>query len=289
MSAPQYLRNIAAPAKLNLFLHVTGRRADGYHTLQTVFQLIDLCDWLDFELRPDGQLTLADDSGVPAEENLVLRAARALQAHANAGAGAHITLRKHIPQGGGLGGGSSDAATTLLALNRLWALHLPQDVLAEIGLQLGADVPFFLLGQNAWAEGIGDQLTPLELPQRWFLVMHPGPGVSTPAVFRHPDLTRNTPDAIITDFAQQWQAGSFFGHNDLQGVAVKLENSVQLALDLLPNSRMTGSGACVFAAFDTPARANAASVAVKLPDGMQAWVVQGLARHPAHLQIAQAQ
>jgi 4-diphosphocytidyl-2-C-methyl-D-erythritol kinase len=279
------LESQAAPAKLNLFLHVVGRRDDGYHLLESVFQLIDIADSLDFGFRTDGLLQLTgDDCGVPAHDNLVIRAARLLQDEAlrsgHAMLGADIHLRKQIPTGGGLGGGSSDAATTLMALNTLWKLDLCPAQLARIGLQLGADVPFFLGGGNAWVQGVGEQLTPMDLPERWFLVLHPGVGVSTPAIFRSTDLTRNSPHAIMSDFAQAWSDGQFFGRNDLQAVAVKQEHAVAQALQILPNSRMTGSGSCVFAVFDSQHAATQASEKLNLPSSMRVWVCRGLSRHP---------
>lgn len=277
------LIGLPAPAKLNLFLHITGRRQDGYHTLETVFQLIDLGDSLDFELTNNGQILLLDNSGIIPEKNLVVRAARALQAESRwAGQGINIRLHKRIPLGGGLGGGSSNAATALLALNKLWQLELSADRLATIGLNLGADVPFFLCGHNAWAQGIGEELTPLTLPKRWFLLVYPGVSISTQKIFAHPDLTRNTPRAIISDFTQTWKLAGYFGRNDLQTVAARLENPVAIALASVPNSRMTGSGACVFAAFPSLALAQQAKHSVKLPSGMLAWVVESLPEHPLH-------
>ncbi len=274
-----------APAKLNLFLHVVGRRDDGYHLLESVFQLIDIADTLDFASRADGLLQLTgDDCGVPAHDNLVMRAAKFLQDEAlrmgRSVTGAVIHLRKRIPTGGGLGGGSSDAATTLMALNALWQLNLPSTRLIQIGLQLGADVPFFLGGGNAWVQGVGERLTPIDLPERWFLVLHPGVGVSTPAIFRSTDLTRNSPHAIMSDFAQAWSDGQFFGRNDLQAVAVKQETAVAQALQILPNSRMTGSGSCVFAVFDSQHAATQAFEKLNLPSSMRGWVCRGLSRHP---------
>ena len=277
------LIGLPAPAKLNLFLHITGRRQDGYHSLETVFQLIDLKDSLDFESTNNGQILLSDNSEILPEKNLVVRAARALQAETKwAGQGVNIRLHKQIPVGGGLGGGSSNAATTLLALNKLWQLELSADRLAAIGLSLGADVPFFLCGHNAWAQGIGEELTPLALPKRWFLLVYPGVSISTQKIFAHPDLTRNTPRAIISDFTQTWKLAGYFGRNDLQTVAARLESPVAIALNSVPNSRMTGSGACVFAAFQSLALAKQAKHRVKLPSKMRAWVVKSLPKHPLH-------
>jgi 4-diphosphocytidyl-2-C-methyl-D-erythritol kinase len=280
------LLGVPAPAKLNLFLHITGRRVDGYHNLETVFQLIDLADTLDFESTKSDQVFLISDTEIPSEQNLVVRAARALQAEPEwSGQGVSITLHKRIPLGGGLGGGSSDAATTLLALNKLWGLGLSRDRMAAIGVKLGADVPFFLCGHNAWGHGIGEKLIPIALPERWFLLVYPGISVSTPEIFAHPDLTRNTPSAIISDFAREWQFGRFFGRNDLQAVAATLQSPVAIALDSVPNSRMTGSGACIFASFPSLMLAEKAKQSVNLPEGMLVWVVRGLSVHPANTLI----
>jgi 4-diphosphocytidyl-2-C-methyl-D-erythritol kinase len=279
--------SLQAPAKINLFLHVVGRRADGYHLLQSVFQLIDLADTLHFELRNDGQIALAAPlPGVAPEDDLCIRAARLLERAASRPVpGVTIAVDKRIPMGGGLGGGSSDAATTLLALNHLWQLGMARARLGELGLQLGADLPFFIGGGNAWVEGIGEQLTPLQLPQRWFLVVHPGVGVATPAVFKAPDLTRNTPSVIISDFVRAASANELFGRNDLQPVAERLEPAVKLAAEALPGSRMSGSGACVFAAFDSEAAANAALQSLRERNALavqaRTWVVKGLDRYPA--------
>jgi len=194
-------RRYPAPAKLNLFLHVVGRRPDGYHLLQTVFRLIDLCDWLRFTPREDGEVRLARAiPGVPADEDLVVRAARLLQAEGAARAGVEIDLEKNIPVGGGLGGGSSDGATTLAVLNRLWGLDLPQEKLAELALALGADVPFFLFGRNAFGEGVGERLAPLDLPQAWYVVLVPPVSVPTSAIFASPELTRNSKTIKISGF-----------------------------------------------------------------------------------------
>jgi 4-diphosphocytidyl-2-C-methyl-D-erythritol kinase len=286
---------VSAPAKLNLFLHITGRRADGYHLLQSAFQLIDLADTLHFALRADEKVCLhlqpdARAMGLLENDNLIVRAAQALRsAHAKPLPGVDIWLEKRIPLGGGLGGGSSDAASTLLALNLMWKLAFSGQKLAEIGLKLGADVPFFTFGNNAWVEGIGEQLTPLPLPPRWIVVLHPGVHVATPDVFRHPDLTRNTPPAKIEGFAQE----DFFGRNDLQHVAVKLAPAVGKALECLADcgaqARMSGSGACVFAPCASEAAAQALAARVKASRFWQAdwrcWVVKGLDRHPAFAQL----
>ena len=246
------LFDVPAPAKLNLFLHITGRRADGYHLLQSVFMLIDWCDTLHFELRPNGKLSREDLTTPLPDDDLVLKAARALQAATGSTLGAHIGIAKSIPAQAGMGGGSSDAASTLLALNRLWQLDLPKLHLAQIGLKLGADVPFFIHGDNAWVEGIGEQITPIAIPKAHFLVVKPASGLSTQAIFTDPSLKRDSQNAIISGFA----AYPFsFGQNDLQAVAQKLCPDVSTALNWLRKQgdgqslqpRMTGSGSAVFA------------------------------------------
>ena len=277
-----------APAKLNLCLHVTGRRADGYHDLQTVFQLIDLCDELAFEIAPAGSITRCDDAdsrpgalaAVPADQDLCVRAARALERHARehlgrSVPGATIRVRKRIPMGGGLGGGSSDAATTLCVLDRLWGLGLPTGELAAIGARLGADVAVFVHGRNALGEGVGERLTPLELPEKWFLVLHPGVAVPTAAVFQAPELTRNSPVLTIPALLASG------GRNDCEPVVRQRYPEVADALDWLARfapTRLTGTGSCLFASFDSAAAAE--RVAARVPDRWRAWVVRGLARSP---------
>ena len=265
-----------APAKLNLFLHVVGRREDGYHLLQTVFRFIDLADTLRFEPRDDGRIVLATPTpGVPPEQDLVVRAATALKVDAGGTAGATIYLEKRIPMGGGLGGGSSDAATTLLALNELWGCGLSREDLQKIGLPLGADVPIFIHGRNAFAEGIGECFTDVVVPDACYLLTMPAVAVPTPAIFRSPDLKRDTP--AIDPAA--WQDG--FGHNDLEPVACALfpEVARHLAeLRLFGAARMTGSGACCFVPFSNPDDAKAALA--RMPADMQGRVVNGLAEHP---------
>ena len=246
------LYDVPAPAKLNLFLHVTGRRPDGYHLLQSVFMLIDWCDTLHFELRADGGISREDLTLPLPADDLVLRAARALQAATGCRMGAHIGVHKRIPAQAGMGGGSSDAASTLLALNRLWRLNLPRARLQAIGLALGADVPFFLCGRNAWVEGIGDIIRPLgpehELPHTRLVVVKPEAGLDTKAIFSHPLLRRDSADATIQGFAA---APYQFGRNDLQPVAQMLCPEVDQALAWLATqglqARMTGSGSAVFA------------------------------------------
>ncbi|WBY00504.1 4-(cytidine 5'-diphospho)-2-C-methyl-D-erythritol kinase [Ramlibacter tataouinensis] len=242
------LYDVPAPAKLNLFLHVVGRREDGYHLLQSVFMLIDWHDTLHFERRP-GEALSREDIGEPVPaDDLVLRAARALQSATGCGQGAHITLDKRLPAQAGMGGGSSDAASCLLALNRLWNTGLDLPELARIGVALGADVPFFLHGRNAWVEGIGERIAPVDLPSSRFLVAKPPAGLDTAAIFRAPDLRRDSGAAIISGFAANPLQ---FGRNDLQPVAQRLCPDVGLALEWLASQglagRMTGSGSAVFA------------------------------------------
>ncbi|MGQ0658537.1 MAG: 4-(cytidine 5'-diphospho)-2-C-methyl-D-erythritol kinase [Chromatiales bacterium] len=265
-----------APAKINLFLHVTGRRPDGYHQLQTVFQFLDLCDYIDFERREDGVIECSTElPGVPAEEDLVVRAARALQAYTASPFGARIAVDKRLPVGGGLGGGSSDAATTLVALDHLWGLGLTAAALAEVGLTLGADVPIFLFGLGAFAEGLGEILTPVEPEECWYLLLQPDCLVSTASVFRDPDLTRNTPPIKIRHFF----AGA--GHNDCEPVVRRLHPAVGAALDWLnarAAARLTGTGACVFAPFST--EADARRICEQIPLPWKGCVVRGLNRSP---------
>ncbi|MBY4946115.1 4-(cytidine 5'-diphospho)-2-C-methyl-D-erythritol kinase [Cupriavidus respiraculi] len=276
------LRDCPAPAKLNLFLHVTGRRPDGYHTLQTVFQLIDWCDTLHFRRRDDGVVTRTNDvPGVDHDSDLIVRAARALQQATGTCYGAELTIDKVLPMGGGIGGGSSDAATTLLALNRLWGLGLPRARLMEIGLALGADVPFFVFGENAFAQGIGEELAPVSLPQSWFVVIHPRQHVPTAAIFSDRRLTRNTPISIIADFAACTNKFDF-GRNDLEPIATAKFGEVARALEWLrqysPHARMTGSGACVFARYTCAETAQ--QVIERLPPEWDGRCVRSLSRHP---------
>jgi 4-diphosphocytidyl-2-C-methyl-D-erythritol kinase len=269
-------RRYPAPAKLNLFLHVVGRRPDGHHLLQTAFRLIDLCDWLRFTPREDGEVNLARAiPGIAEGENLVLRAARRLQSEAGVKAGVEIDLEKNIPVGGGLGGGSSDCATTLAVLNRLWDLGLPENRLADMALALGADVPFFLFGQNAFAEGIGERLTALELPRAWYVVLVPPVAVSTREIFASPELTRNSKTIKISSFS----AG--FGRNDLEPAVCRRHAEVAAHLEWLGqfgDARMSGSGACVFVEFATEREAR--SVHSKMPADMRGFVARGLDRQP---------
>ncbi|RZI78107.1 MAG: 4-(cytidine 5'-diphospho)-2-C-methyl-D-erythritol kinase [Rubrivivax sp.] len=252
------LHDVRAPAKLNLFLHITGRRADGYHLLQSAFMLIDWCDTLHFQLRADGQLSREDLSTPLPADDLVLRAARALQRHTGTTQGAHIAIDKQIPAQAGMGGGSSDAASCLLALNRLWKLDLPLATLAEIALPLGADVPFFLAGGHAWVEGIGEKITPLVVPSAQFCVLKPPEGLETRQIFSSQALKRDTETATISGFA----ANPFgFGHNDLQPVAEQYCPVISEALAWLSRQglqgRMTGSGSAVFAVLPSGSPAQA--------------------------------
>jgi 4-diphosphocytidyl-2-C-methyl-D-erythritol kinase len=272
-----------APAKLNLFLHVTGRRADGYHEIQTVFQIIDLADSLHFTLRTDGEVRrTGGPAGVAAEDDLCVRAARKLQATCGLERrGVDIRLEKRIPLQGGLGGGSSDAATTLVALNEIWGLRLAPSLLAELGLALGADVPLFVLGQTAWGEGVGERLTPLDLPERHYAVVFPGVGIPTADVFQAPELTRKTPETTIRGFLK---AG---GRNDCEPVVTGRSPEVRQALAWLAErgeARMTGTGSCVFAAF---ADRGAAAAALKgLPPEWRGFVARGLDRSPLQERLA---
>jgi 4-diphosphocytidyl-2-C-methyl-D-erythritol kinase len=283
------LDNCPAPAKLNLFLHVTGRRPDGYHLLQTVFQLIDRGDLLHFQLRDDGAIRRTTEvAGVAEQDDLIVRAATLLQSAAGAKSertipGADIAVEKCLPMGGGLGGGSSDAATTLMALNHLWQTGLTRAELMALGLQLGADVPFFVFGQNAFAQGVGEQLIALDTGARWFVVIEPGVSVPTAAIFASMELTRDSKPVKITDFSAD---PVDFGKNDLQVVAAKLFPPVAEALEWLTaygNARMTGSGSCVFCAFEQEHQADAALKSV--PRRWKAWKAKAIERHPLfHLQ-----
>ncbi len=273
----QAIYDVPAPAKLNLFLHITGRRPDGYHLLQSVFMLIDWADTLHFEKRAQG-LSREDLSTPLPAEDLVLRAARALQSATGCTQGAHIRIEKRLPAQAGMGGGSSDAASTLLALNRLWNLQLSVAQLCAIGLQLGADVPFFLRGSNAWVEGIGEHITPVDLPARTVLVVKPQAGLETPAIFSAPDLKRDSIPATITGFAAHPQAFLEKARNDLQPVAERLCPGVTQALQWCATlglaGRMTGSGSAVFA------WASPDLSVPKAPDALQARLCRSLEVHP---------
>jgi 4-diphosphocytidyl-2-C-methyl-D-erythritol kinase len=268
-----------APAKINLFLHVVGRRADGYHLLQTVFRFLDHGDSLRFTPRDDGQILLSTPiPGVPVESDLCYRAARLVQQTTGlVECGVEIALEKRLPMGGGLGGGSSDAATVLLALNHLWGGGLSREALQALGLQLGADVPVFVFGQNAFAEGVGEALRPVTLPEAWYVVLEPPVGVPTATIFGDAALCRNTPR---TDSLNWWPDQ---GHNDLEPVACRHFPVVAEYLAWLQQfapARMSGSGACVFAAFST--EQSAREVLAQRPVGMRGWVAAGLDNHPLH-------
>ncbi len=275
------LLDVAAPAKLNLFLHVVGRRADGYHLLQSVFVLIDWCDTLHFERRADGRLARHDLGPALPDDDLCLRAARLLQAESGTRLGADISIEKHVPWGAGMGGGSSDAASTLLALNRLWGLNLPRERLAALGLKLGADVPFFIGGHNAFVEGIGERLTPLPVPPAWFAVVKPPAAIATSAIFGSPLLVRNTEAVILAGFLADTAGG--FGRNDLQAPAEAHCAEVGVAREILQrrfgNARMTGSGSAVFARAGTGAEPTAAMPA-DLPPGWVGRMCRSLEQHP---------
>lgn len=292
------LTDVPAPAKLNLFLHVTGRRADGYHLLQTVFTFIDLADRLHFTLRDDGRIVRETDvPGVLHDDDLIVRAARLLQAHAGAGSGAaagvSIRVDKQIPAGGGLGGGSSDAASTLMALNRLWGCGLSRETLQALGLALGADVPVFIFGQSAFAQGIGEALRPCPVPAAAYVLFVPTISVATATVFASADLTRDTKSLIMHDFAGH--DIHQFGRNDLQAAACALFKPLSLIVGWLESlgiqARMTGSGACFFAAFATGQQAEACRQRVESalafnPEAQQ-WLKQvvtchGINRHPLY-------
>lgn len=271
-----------APAKLNLFLHVTGRRADGYHSLQTAFRLIDLADTLRFAARDDAEVTLRRPlPGVPAEQDLCVRAAALLRQATGHRGGVDIELDKRIPVGGGLGGGSSDAATTLVALNHLWRLGLKRGELQQLALKLGADVPLFVFGENAFAEGVGEQLTPLALPAAWYLLLLPPVQVSTAAVFAAPELTREAKPIRITAFFDGLKQRAL--RNDLEPVVSKRYPEVARHLAWLNEhgeARMSGSGACVYAEYSTESAAHAAHA--QLPQSMRGLVARGLERHPLY-------
>lgn len=279
----QDLLSLPAPAKINLFLHITGRRADGYHQLQTLFQLLDYGDRLDFQRRNDATITLNPVHPAIAEkDNLVYRAAKALQQQAQQQNpthhyGADIHLTKRLPLGGGLGGGSSDAATTLIGLNQLWQLGFSREKLAAIGLKLGADVPVFIHGRTAWAEGIGEILSPVDMADCWYLVLVPDVEVSTATIFSHQQLTRDARAITIRAFLGQG------GRNACQPIAEKLYPEVKTArkwLEQYAKVRMTGTGACIFASFEDEAQAR--QILADVPQRWQAFVARGVNHSPAY-------
>ena len=276
-------RSWPAPAKLNLMLHIVGRRADGYHELQTVFRLIDLCDRVELTVREDGAITRPrGPAGVSEAEDLTVRAARALKDATGTRLGAEIAIKKSIPMGGGLGGGSSDAATTLVGLNQMWRTGLDCAQIAAIGAKLGADIPVFVAGRCAWAEGIGDQLTPVSLGAgSWYLVIFPGVSVPTAAVFQAAELTRNSPPTTMRGFLETG------GRNDCEAVVRSRFPAVAEALDWLgrhAKARLTGTGSCVFAEFSRAA--DAERVAARVPDNWRAYVARGLDNSPLLEELA---
>ena len=273
--------SLPAPAKLNLFLHVTGQRDDGYHTLQTLFQFLDYGDTLHFSSRSDGKIALLSDlPGVDAEDNLIVRAARLLKEASSTPLGADIKLDKILPMGGGIGGGSSDAATTLLGLNHLWQTGLSIDQLAELGIRLGADVPVFVRGHAAWAEGVGEQLTPVELEEPWFLVVAPDCPVSTAEIFSDERLTRNSSPITLAAFV----AGG--GRNDCLPVVTTRYPEIRNTLILLNKyceAKMTGTGSCLFGAF--PNECEADKVRARLPATLRSFVARGCNVSPLHREL----
>jgi 4-diphosphocytidyl-2-C-methyl-D-erythritol kinase len=284
------LHNCPAPAKLNLFLHVTGRRPDGYHLLQSVFQLIERADKLHFDLRSDGRVVRTTEvPGVPQEQDLIVRALHLLAAqyrrrHGRDVPGIEVAVEKVLLMGGGLGGGSSDAATALMAANHLWQAGLSREELMALGLSLGADVPFFIFGETAFVQGVGEALQPVAGPDCWYVVIEPGVSVPTPAVFSAPDLTRDTKPVTISDFSRYLavhKEPGGFGKNDLQAVATRLFPPVAEAVEWLGRygrSRMTGSGACVFCALSSESSAD--EVLAQVPVHWKAWKAKALAQHP---------
>lgn len=274
--------NWPAPAKLNLMLHITGKRSDGYHTLQTVFQFIDYYDWLGFNIRSDGVISIVSNwQDVKTEDNLVMQVAKTLQKKSSCRLGVDISLQKNIPVGGGLGGGSSDAATTLIALNYLWELDYSIDQLAEIGLTLGADIPVFVHGRAAWGEGIGEKLTPINLPKYWYLVIQPDCCVETEQIFNDHGLSCDTAMITVDEFLQDG------GHNDCQSVVKCLYPEVAGALDWLQKfagAKISGTGACVFAQFEQSQQAQA--VYQVLPKAWRGFVAQGINYSPLLSRLA---
>jgi len=270
---------LPSPAKLNLFLHITGRRENGYHELQTIFQFIDICDELTFTGNDSGKITISPAiEGVALEDNLIYKAAKLIQDKTGCSKGADVQLHKILPMGGGLGGGSSNAATALVGLNHLWQTQLSEDELAELGLKLGADVPVFVRGKASWAEGVGEILIPMEdLEENWFVVIVPPCHVNTGEIFSHKDLTRDTPTCRIS------AALRGEGRNDCESVVCKLYQEVSNSLNLLKNfgsARMTGTGACVF--LEVNSKQEADSVLAKLPADIQAFVARGKNQSPLH-------
>lgn len=282
--------SLPAPAKLNLFLHILGRRPDGYHNLQTVFQFLDISDTLSFELRDDSRVTVDMPTGagekIKQEDNLIWRAATLLQKHCSVSLGAHIRCDKQLPMGGGLGGGSSNAATALIGLNHLWGTNLDTEQLIEIGQPLGADIPVFIHGHSAWAEGTGEQLTSVFPKEYWFLVIIPPVQVSTVKIFQHQELTRDTSASTIAPFLDGAHKTLF--HNDCEAVVTKLYPEVRDALSWLklhnPEARLTGTGACLFASFSTESQAK--QLASQVPGNCGAFVAKAVNYSPALRELA---
>lgn len=274
--------SLLAPAKLNLFLHILGRRPDGYHELQTLFQLLDYGDTLTFQCREDKEIVITPAiAGLATQDNLIYKAAYALQGHTQCAVGATITLDKCLPMGGGLGGGSSNAATTLLALNHLWQTKLSTEELCSIGTQLGADVPVFIQGRSAWAEGIGEQLSPVDLPESWFLVIKPDCHVSTADIFSREELTRDSLAITVAAFFEQG------GQNDCEITVCRHYPQVKIALDWLNRysfARLTGTGACIFAHFASESEANA--VLKEVPGQWKGFVAKGINHSPAKVALS---
>lgn len=272
--------SLPAPAKINLFLHITGRRADGYHDLQTVFHFLEAHDQLHFNLRDDDQIILATEfPGLAADDNLIVKAAKALQQYSACNKGVTITVDKHLPMGGGIGGGSSNAATTLLALNEIWQLNANKETLKSIGLQLGADVPIFIHGKTAWAEGVGENLTNLQVIEKWYVLLIPNCHVSTAEIFSHSQLTRDSKILKIATFLEQGNEAMF--RNDCETLVKRLYPEVDEAIAVLSefgSARMTGTGACVFAAFATKEEADA--VCQQIPAHIQSLVTKGKNHSP---------
>lgn len=276
---------LPSPAKLNLFLHINGQRDDGYHQLQTVFQLLDYGDQLTFSARNDSTLSLTPEiSGVPHSKNLIIRAAELLRDATGCTKGADITLEKKLPMGGGIGGGSSNAATALIALNHLWKTGLSQDQLAQLGIQLGADVPVFVHGCSAWAEGVGEIITPIALPSRWYLVIRPNVHISTAEVFSQKNLTRDTPVIKVAAFLEGG------GKNDCQDIVLQRYPQVKEAVDWLnffSPAQLTGTGSCIFAAFESEAKAK--SVFANRPEHLEGFVAKGVNRSPLHTALSRCE
>lgn len=275
-------QDFLAPAKVNVFLHITGQRADGYHTLQSAFQLLDFYDTVSLKPTSDNKIKrITKIDAIPEHEDLCVRAAKALQQAANCKQGVEIKLEKRIPMGGGLGGGSSDAATVLLALNQLWGIHFTRDALMKIGLSLGADVPFFIYGQSAWVEGIGEILTPLTLPTPYYVVLTPPIHVSTAKIFTHSGLTKDTKPLRIADFSNGANSNLF--RNDLEKVVCEEFTAVASTLKWLNQfgqARMSGSGASVFVTVDSLAKAK--SIFAEKPVEIQGFIAKGLSQHPLY-------